>query len=70
MAVGIACCIGAAALVAAVAPGGENWPEFRGPSADGHSDATGLPTRWSESENVRWKTLIPDKGWSSPVIWA
>jgi outer membrane protein assembly factor BamB len=49
---------------------GDNWPEFRGPSGDGHSDAVGLPIKWSESENVRWKTAIHDKGWSSPVIWA
>lgn len=48
---------------------GENWPEYRGPSGDGHSQATKTPTRWSESENVRWKTAIHDKGWSSPVIW-
>jgi outer membrane protein assembly factor BamB len=47
----------------------DNWPEFRGPSADGHSDATGLPLHWSETENIRWKTPIHDKGWSSPVIW-
>jgi outer membrane protein assembly factor BamB len=55
--------------VAAVAFGGENWPEFRGPSADGRSDSTGLPLHWSETENIKWKTAIHDKGWSSPVIW-
>jgi outer membrane protein assembly factor BamB len=48
---------------------GDNWPEFRGPTGDGHSDATGLPLHWSETENIRWKTAIHDKGWSSPVIW-
>ncbi len=48
---------------------GENWPEFRGPTGDGHSDARDLPTKWSEKENVRWKTAIHGKGWSSPVIW-
>ena len=48
---------------------GENWPEFRGPTADGRSDSTGLPTTWSETENIAWKTPIPGKGWSSPVIW-
>src|SRR5437870_13876071 len=53
----------------ALALGGENWPEFRGPMGDGHSDATGLPLHWRESENIRWKTAIHDKGWSSPVIW-
>jgi outer membrane protein assembly factor BamB len=59
----------AAAVTSAGALGAENWPEFRGPHGDGHADATGLPTHWSESENVRWKTPIHDKGWSSPVVW-
>ncbi|MSR53279.1 MAG: quinonprotein alcohol dehydrogenase [Gemmataceae bacterium] len=48
----------------------DNWPEFRGPKADGHSDAKRLPLTWSDTQNVRWKTAIHDKGWSSPVIWA
>lgn len=47
----------------------DNWPQFRGPTANGHSNATGLPTTWSESENIRWKTPIHGKGWSSPVVW-
>ena len=53
----------------AVGMAGDTWPEFRGPSGDGHSQARGLPLRWSETENIRWKTPIHDKGWSSPVIW-
>ncbi|HVW02450.1 MAG TPA: PQQ-binding-like beta-propeller repeat protein [Planctomycetaceae bacterium] len=48
---------------------GENWPEFRGPTADGHVDAPYLPLTWSEQQNVVWKTPIHDRGWSSPVIW-
>ena len=47
----------------------ENWPQFRGPNGDGHSTAKGLPLTWSETSNVKWKTAIHDKGWSSPVIW-
>lgn len=56
------------ALFAPLAPE-ENWAEFRGSNGAGHSTATNLPTRWSETQNVRWKTAIPGKGWSSPVIW-
>jgi outer membrane protein assembly factor BamB len=48
---------------------GDNWPQFRGPGGRGHSDSTGLPVRWSETENVKWKTAIHGRGWSSPVIW-
>lgn len=49
--------------------GGENWPQFRGPTGDGRTEATGLPLTWGESKNVRWKTPIHDRGWSSPVVW-
>ena len=48
---------------------GGNWPEFRGPSGDGHSNATDLPLKWSEDENITWKTPVHGEGWSSPVIW-
>ena len=47
----------------------ENWPQFRGPKGDCVSDAKGLPTTWSETERVKWKTPLHDKGWSSPVVW-
>ena len=46
-----------------------NWPQFRGPLGDGHADAVDLPVTWSESENIKWKTPIHDRGHSSPVIW-
>ena len=47
----------------------ENWPQFRGPQALGTSDDSRLPDRWSATENVAWKTDIPGRGWSSPVVW-
>lgn len=45
----------------------EDWFQFRGPEGQGHSSATALPIHWSKTENVRWKTPIPGKGWSSPI---
>lgn len=51
-----------------------DWPEFRGPWGNGYVSAPGdrklisLPLRWSETENVRWKTPIPYRGWSTPVV--
>jgi len=51
------------------ASGGDNWPDFRGPAADGHSDSTQLPLQWSETKNVKWKAPIHDLGYSSPVVW-
>ena len=46
----------------------EEWPAFRGPTGQGHSSEVGLPFEWSESRNVRWKTPVPGRGWSSPVV--
>jgi outer membrane protein assembly factor BamB len=46
----------------------QDWPEFRGPTGQGHSDERGLPLVWSETKNVRWKVTIPGRGWSSPAI--
>src|SRR5574341_250752 len=47
----------------------DNWPQFRGPDGNGHSDARDLPLTWSEKQNVVWKTPIHDRGWSSPVVY-
>ena len=46
----------------------EDWPQFRGPGGQGHSQATGLPVSWSESENIAWKVALEGTGWSSPVV--
>lgn len=46
----------------------ENWPQFRGPTQVGYAEDAQLPTEWSESQNIKWKTPIPGLGWSSPVI--
>jgi outer membrane protein assembly factor BamB len=48
---------------------GDCWPEFRGPTADGHSHTTGIPLTWSETEHVSWKTPLSGWAFSSPVIW-
>lgn len=44
------------------------WPQFRGPDGNGIASADDIPTQFSESENVSWKTPLPGKGWSSPVV--
>jgi len=56
------------ACLAVSARAEQDWPQFRGPDGQGHSDSVGLPLTWSETENVAWKTAIPGQGWSSPVI--
>jgi len=46
----------------------KDWPDYRGPTCDGHAPASGLPLTWSETNNVKWKTEIPYRGWSTPVV--
>jgi outer membrane protein assembly factor BamB len=46
----------------------ENWPRFRGPTGQGISSETNLPTQWNADENIAWKTAIPGEGWSSPIV--
>jgi outer membrane protein assembly factor BamB len=45
------------------------WPQWRGPSGNGVAASSDPPVEWSESKNVKWKTAIPGKGSSSPIIW-
>ena len=47
----------------------ENWPQWRGPDGNGVSAAAGLPTSWSQTENVVWATPLPSWSGGTPVIW-
>ncbi len=57
-----------------ISPALADWPQFRGPGGDGvyppRADGAlhGFPTKWSETENVVWKTPVPGKAWSTPVV--
>jgi len=55
-------------LGGSIAVAADDWPQFRGPTGQGISDATGVPAEWSPTRNVAWKTEIPGRGWSSPVL--
>ena len=60
------------ALLAAItlAPArADNWPMWRGPTGQGFSAEKNLPTKWSATENVRWKIDLPDAGNSTPIVW-
>ena len=46
----------------------ENWMRFRGPSGQGISSETELPVTWTTKNNIKWKTDLPGKGWSSPIV--
>jgi outer membrane protein assembly factor BamB len=46
-----------------------NWPGWRGPDGTGVTPETDLPVTWSATENVRWKTPLPDRGNATPIVW-
>lgn len=47
----------------------ENWTGFRGPTGQGISTETNLPTEWDKETNIAWKYDDPGSGWSSPIIY-
>jgi outer membrane protein assembly factor BamB len=44
------------------------WPQFRGPTGQGHAAAGAVPLEWSETRNVQWKVPVRGRGWSSPIV--
>jgi outer membrane protein assembly factor BamB len=49
--------------------GARYWPRWRGPSGQGLVADSGYPDRWSATRNVVWRTPVPGRGNSSPVVW-
>jgi len=49
----------------------DNWPQWRGPLGTGVATHADPPTKWDEGDgtNIRWKTAIPGRGHSTPVVW-
>jgi outer membrane protein assembly factor BamB len=45
------------------------WPRWRGPSGQGLAADSGYPDTWSDTQNVLWRTRVPGRGHSSPIIW-
>lgn len=58
-----------AVLSSASARGNDNWPQWRGPALNGTSDSTGVPEKWSETENVKWKVKLPSWSGATPAVW-
>jgi outer membrane protein assembly factor BamB len=46
-----------------------NWPQWRGPAGQGVSTDTSLPTAWSPTQRIAWKTPVPGRAHSSPIVW-
>src|SRR2546421_10789093 len=47
----------------------QNWPQWRGPMQNGVAPSANPPAKWSETENIKWKTKIPGDGTATPLIW-
>jgi outer membrane protein assembly factor BamB len=54
-------------LIPSLLCGAESWPQWRGPSANGHAGKSSYPSEWNKSKNVAWKSVLPGRGHSSPV---
>src|SRR6476659_4684708 len=60
---GIILCLSSGSLAA-------NWPQWRGPSLNGSTNAAhDLPLTWTETENVRWRVKLPNWSAATPIIW-
>jgi outer membrane protein assembly factor BamB len=61
---------GAALSVVLPCPNAEaNWPRFRGPTGMGLTGLKELPTKWSDKDGIAWRSPLPGKGNSSPIVW-
>lgn len=47
---------------------GVDWPEFRGPTGQGHAAEASIPWEWGPKKNVHWRVEVPGKGWSSSAV--
>ena len=68
----IACLVllGSTALPPRAAPADDsNWAGWRGPDGLGISSGTAYPEEWAPGKNIAWKTAVPGRGHSSPIVW-
>jgi outer membrane protein assembly factor BamB len=61
---------GGVRMITSEGVGAQYWPRWRGPSGQGLVTGTGYPDTWSATANIRWKTPVPGRGNSSPIVWA
>jgi outer membrane protein assembly factor BamB len=64
-------CLTSLAVEASGGDEDKNWPQWRGPLATGVAPQADPPVTWdgASGTNVRWKTSIPGRGHSSPIVW-
>jgi outer membrane protein assembly factor BamB len=63
------CLAASLSLAAASWSRADNWPQFRGPAGAGISAEKEFPGEWGDAKNLKWKTVLPGPGSSSPITW-
>ena len=57
------------ALATTAVVSAQNWPAWRGPGDTGVSPESNLPSTWSDTQNVAWRTRLKGLGVSTPIVW-
>lgn len=60
---------GCVAACFAIVARAENWPQWRGPRQDGIATARPLPSGWSKTKHVAWRTPLPGRAGATPCVW-
>jgi outer membrane protein assembly factor BamB len=47
----------------------QNWPQWRGPEANGIASPGTYPVKFSATDDLLWKAELPGKGGSTPIVW-
>jgi outer membrane protein assembly factor BamB len=47
----------------------EDWPHWRGDRGNGVALEGKPPIQWSDTKNVKWKSVVPGRGSGSPIVW-
>src|SRR5689334_22918463 len=56
-------------IASSTAAAADNWPQWRGPLVRGEAPNANPPTKWSETQNVKWKVALPGEGHATPIVW-
>jgi outer membrane protein assembly factor BamB len=46
-----------------------NWPQWRGPNANGTAPKAEPPLTWDAKTNIKWQTPLPGVGTATPIVW-
>ena len=61
--------LGVVAALTVTAGASAQWPQWRGPGGLGISPEHDVALEWSPTTNIKWRTEIPGRGHSSPIVW-